>query len=112
MVEFSGDYKLIDAEVSAETIIHTSVSYESRPDSVMVAARLTDLGLTAYGLTQDEARDGVLRLFGRWVQHLHERDILEESLDRLQVSWSRRFDNHGREPITLTTNTRKAIPLT
>ena len=66
-------------------VVTTNLSIEPRRNGKTFAARLEELGLTAYGHTTEDARDALLRLFNEWA-NLHRRygeGVLERRLDQL-----------------------------
>ena len=54
-------------------------------DKDMYAARIEELGLTAYGRTVREAMEGVQRLLGTFILQYGERMQLEDVVKRLRI---------------------------
>ena len=82
-------------------VVTTNLSIEPRRDGKMFAARLEELGLTAYGRTTEGARDALLRLFNEWV-NLHRsygEDVLERRLDQLGAHYEPLDGYSGELPV-------------
>ena len=70
-----------------KVVVKTTLSVETRGDGKMFAGRLTNLGLTAYGRTEEEAKDAVKLLFNKMINEYRERSILEKRLNGIAVEW-------------------------
>ena len=86
-------------EESRKVVVLTTLAYESHKDGTMVAARLEAPGLTAYGYTRDEARDGIKRLFSTWVHEHRRRGLLEARLNDVGAEWCWLDDYAGNAPV-------------
>lgn len=64
----------------------------------MYAARILELGLTAYGKTQDEAQRKVVRMYASSVQAHRELGTLEEWLNRSGLNWFWEEEYKGAQP--------------
>lgn len=70
-----------------EVVVKTVLSIEERGDGLVFAARLKELGLTAYGRTPSEAKSKVKRNFNRLIAEFRKRGILEARLNGVGVEW-------------------------
>lgn len=52
------------------------------------AARIKELGLTAYGSSRDEAHARLRRMLGEYIEAHRSRGTLKERLDRSGLKWS------------------------
>lgn len=68
-------------------VIETRITIEKWDNWQMFAARLLNLGLTAYEYTEEEARVSVRHLFNEFVNMHREVGDLTEHLARLNVDW-------------------------
>jgi hypothetical protein len=70
------------------------------------AARFQDMGLTAYGMTQEQALDNLKHMFHLRIQALRRRGLVAAELSRLKARWSWERDypedwipyEHANEP--------------
>ncbi len=70
-----------------EVVVTTVLSFEPRHDGKIRAARLKDIGLTAYGKSDAEAEDKVKRQFARLVSEYRQLGLLEQRLNEVGVTW-------------------------
>ena len=73
--------------VDKEVVVKTVLSIEERGDGEVFAARLKELGLTAYGRTPSEAKSKVKGRFHAFIAECRKRGVLEARLDRVGVEW-------------------------
>ena len=84
---------------SKKVVVRTRLLIEERGDGEMFAAHLDALGLTAYGLTSDEASKNVKDLFNTWITQYRDLGVLETRLDAIGAEWSYLADYDGPEPV-------------
>ncbi len=70
-----------------EVVVKTLLSIEEREDGRVFAARLRELGLTAYGHDTSEAKSNVKRLFNKLINEYRKLGLLEERLNGIGVEW-------------------------
>jgi len=70
-----------------EVVVKTVLFIEERGDGKVFAARLKELGLTAYGQTPAEAKSKVKRQFRALIAEYRKRGILQRRLDGVGVEW-------------------------
>ena len=80
-------------------VVTTNLSIGKRSDGKMFAAHLDGLGLTAYGYTAEEAREGVTQLYGQWVNWHRDAGILEKRLNEYGVPWQWLDEYDGDIPV-------------
>lgn len=79
-------------------LVSPKVSHAQTEDGLVFAARIRELGLTAYGDTRDEAEKKVQRMFASKVSAHRACDSLDEWLDRSGLSWCWESEYVGRLP--------------
>ena len=72
---------------SERVVIKTAIAIRQSAGSDIVAARLSNLGLTAYGYTEEEAKKAVKHLFNKFVNAHREHGDLEAHLNAIKVDW-------------------------
>ena len=70
-----------------QVVVHTICTIERHREDNVFAARLRQLGLTAYGDTEEEAVAGCEKLLQRFVNAYQGNGKLEEVLNRSGVEW-------------------------
>ena len=70
-----------------EVVVKTALSIEERGDGRVFAARLKELGLTAYGQSPAEAKSKVKRQFNTLINEYRKLGLLEQRLNRVGVEW-------------------------
>ena len=80
-------------------VVTTNLSIGRRSDGKMFAAHLDGLGLTAYGYTAEDAREGVTQVFGTWVNLHRDAGILEKRLNEYGVPWQWLDEYDGPMPV-------------
>ena len=63
------------------------------------AARLRELGLTAYGCSKDEAQARLRRMLGEFIEAHRRRGTLKERFDRSGLKWCALADYKGKLPV-------------
>ena len=70
-----------------EVVVLVSLTLQKHREREVVAARLKELGLTAYGDTGEEARDAVKALFNKFINEYRDSGLLAKRLDHVGVDW-------------------------
>ena len=79
---------------SKKVVVRTRLLIEERGDGEMFAAHLDALGLTAYGLTSDEASKNVKDLFNTWITQYRDLGVLETRLDAIGPNGLKSLPTH------------------
>ena len=96
------------ADERRTVIVTTNLSIEARSDGKMFAAHLLGLGLTAYGRTEEQARESVTQSFKQWVGLYRDAGILEKRLNELGVLWQWLDEYDGDVPVEHVTEPKRA----
>ena len=74
---------------SRKVVVMVSIKVAKRSDEKMFAARIPELGLTAYGRNEEMARESVKVQFNRFINKYRELglDLLEKRLNQVGVEW-------------------------
>ena len=64
-----------------------SLKTTKHKDKALFAARIPELGLTAYGHSTENAEQEVKNLFRTFIQNLREKGQLKKRLDQAKVKW-------------------------
>ena len=72
-----------------KVVVLVSIKIAKRSDGEMFAARIPELGLTAYGRTEEEARQAVKSQFNRFINKYRElgAELLEKRLKQVNATW-------------------------
>ncbi len=85
-------------------VVNVDVITLKRPNDDVIVARLPELGLTAYGLSAQDAEENVKRLFNRFIHGHRDAGTLESVLDRAGVDWFKREEYPSDQPAYEDTN--------
>jgi hypothetical protein len=72
-----------------KVVVLVSIKIAKRSDGQMFAAHIPELGLTAYGRTEEEARQAVKSQFNRFINKYRElgSGLLEKRLNQVKATW-------------------------
>lgn len=68
-------------------VVLTTMKFYTHKTEEVVAARLEELGLTAYGRTESEAALACKKLFNKFVHTHRDRGDIAERLNKAEVEW-------------------------
>jgi hypothetical protein len=74
-------------EKQEKVVVVLPMRYLVNAKKDMYAARIRDLGLTAYGSTKEEAKQKVKRMFAAYVAAHRKRGTLKKRLDESKLDW-------------------------
>lgn len=68
-------------------VVKLDISVVHHKEKELVAARFRDIGLTAYGRSEDQAVSALAELFVKFAQTHHDAGNLSNRLNKAQVTW-------------------------
>lgn len=70
-----------------KVVVLVSIKTSTRTDGKMFAAHLPELGLTAYGRTEEDAKCAVRALFASFIDQYRSLGLLEKRLNQIGAKW-------------------------
>ena len=94
-------------ETEPTVVVVLKPAFERYGRHALWAARFQDMGLTAYGVTKEQAFDNLKHMFNLRIQALRRRGLVADELKRLDVKWAWESEypedwtpyEHANEPV-------------